>query len=106
MATIHVNIGVAGANGSASDAPIRKTTTQSCPAYTSSATAGYVQYNGADLVLNAGDLVEISTSGNIVANFTKVATTTDGHRISTNNTSRPEPFLCDKDGQKISIVDQ
>ena len=106
MATVYVNIGSAGANGKSSDAPIRKTTTVSAAAYTSSATPGYVQLNSANLVLSIGDLVEISTNGNVVVRFDGVASATNGHRIATNDTSRPEAFLCDKDGQQISIVDQ
>lgn len=106
MATVYVNIGTAGANGSASHAPIRQTTTKSCDAFTSSTSAAYVQSGSADVTLSVGDLIEVSTDGNVVVRFDGVATTTNGHRVATNNTTRPEPFQCSRDGQKISIIDQ
>ncbi|WP_288959708.1 hypothetical protein [uncultured Sulfitobacter sp.] len=103
MATVYVNIGKAGANGNSADAPLRKTSTQTCTALTTSGTAAYVQKNGQAATLNVGDLVDIVTDGAIVVRFDGVATASLGHRIAANV---KEPYICDKDGQQISIIDQ
>lgn len=107
MATVYVNIGRAGSNGASSDAPIRKTTTRTATAMTTSTSAAYVQEGAGNLVLKSGDMVDIHTDGAIVVRFNGVATATQGHRISPlTGSSALMPFLCDADGQMISIINQ